>query len=268
MLLVSTKTGCRFFVNPDAALEAALRDYAEGFAAVSEEFNLDPVNNDNYSWYKKYGWQQPYEDLRYQGIQISKFFDIYENSFSNGNDADEFIKPSSTVIKLEPTSPEWSQEQRIDIVGMAELDYASDDIVIFHGYFGLFVYDLNSLQIIRSLDLKPLNCTAIQGDDYCDVTVSMDGNTVQLHRMSSKNMYVYTVSDNTLGETTFERMSERFGSNFVPIEDVVDSKQLAKYSYNAVRFATGEYGYLHTSDMTLGTLSYVRDDMIYRLFDI
>lgn len=175
---------------------------------------------------------------------------------------------ASQQTSLEPIAPRWSPEQSIDIVGMAELDYASDDIVIFHGYFGLFVYDLDSLQIIRSLDLKPLKCAAIQGDDYCDVTVSTDGNTVQLHRMSSENMYVYTVLDNTLRETAYERMNDRFGSNFIPIGDVIDSKKLGNYSYNAVKFETGEYGYLHTSDWTLGTLAYVRDDMMYKLFDI
>ena len=169
---------------------------------------------------------------------------------------------------LEPITVKWSPKQSIDAVEMAKLDYASNDIVIFHGYFGLFVYDLNSLQIIRSLDLKPLNCTAIQGDDYCDVAVSTDGNTVQLHRMSSNNMYVYTVSDNTLQEMPYERMSNRFGSNFVSIKDVVDSKQLGLYSFDAVKFDTGEYGYLHTSDWTLGTFTYVRGDMVYKLFEI
>lgn len=98
--LGANKNGRPVFVNPDSALEAALRDYAKGFVAVSEKFNLDPVNDDNCSLYKKYGWQQPYKDLKYQGIQISKFFDIYENSISNGNDTDEFIKPSSAAIEV------------------------------------------------------------------------------------------------------------------------------------------------------------------------
>ncbi|WP_461392995.1 hypothetical protein [Desulfosporosinus fructosivorans] len=61
-------------------------------------------------------------------------------------------------------------------------------------------------------------------------------------------------------------MIDRFGSNFVPIEDVVDLKQLGHYSHNAVKFGTGEYGYLHTPDWTLRTFSYVRNDMMYRLF--
>lgn len=31
-------------------------------------------------------------------------------------------------------------------------------------------------------------------------------------------------------------MSDRFGSNFIPIEDVIDSQKLGNYSYNAVKF--------------------------------
>lgn len=168
---------------------------------------------------------------------------------------------------IEPTAPELSFEQIVG-VDMVQLDYASNDIVIFHDYFGLFVYDLNSLQIIRSLDLKPLNCHQTQGDNYCDVSVSMDGNTVQLHPMSSENMFVYTVSDNTLQVTAYKPMDNPFRSQFVPIEEVIKSTKLGNYSHHAVLFNTDEYGYLHTEDGTIVTLSYVRGDMVFRLFDI
>ena len=174
--------------------------------------------------------------------------------------------PSSEATRLEPTSPKLLPGQSIG-VDMVHLDYASDDIVIFHDYFGLFVYDLNSQKIVRSLDLNPIGCAATQGDNYCDVTVSADGNTVQLHPMSSKNMYVYAVSDNTLRETAYERMENRF-ADFVDIVDVIDYQKAGNYSHTAVKFDTGEYGYLHTSDWTLGTLTYVRgSDMMYRLFE-
>jgi beta-lactamase regulating signal transducer with metallopeptidase domain len=166
---------------------------------------------------------------------------------------------------IEPAAPEWSPEQSIG-AGMAELDFASDDLVIFHGYFGLFVYDLNSLQIIRSIDLKPLNCHQTQGDNYCDVSVSMNGDTVQLHPMGSTNMYVYTVSSHTLQQTAYTPMVNSFKNKLVPIEEATGSTGLGNYSYHAFKFDTGEYGYLHTSDWTLGTLSYVRGDMRYDLF--
>ncbi|MEL7568411.1 MAG: DUF5301 domain-containing protein [Dehalobacterium sp.] len=183
---------------------------------------------------------------------------VYKGEITHGR--------ASQQTKLEPIAARWSPEKTVS-VDMTELDYASDDIVIFHDYFGLFVYDLNTLEIVRSLDLKPLNCHQTQGDNYCEVSVSMDGNTVQLHPMSNENMYVYTVSDNTLLETAYQPMEERF-SSFVPIEDVIDSSKLANYSHTAVKFDTYGYGYLHTTDGTIGKLSYVRDDMMYRLFGL
>jgi len=208
-------------------------------------------------------WPDNYMEIRIKNIgeHAYKIVDI-----GTGGGGQGLVPYASQQTALEPIPPGWSPEQSLG-ADMASLDYASDDIVIFHGYFGLFVYDLDSLHIIRSLDLKPIKCNATQGDDYCEVSVSMDGNTVQLHRMSSKNMYVYTVSSNTLQEMPYERMSNQFGSGFVPIEDVADSKQLGLYSHNAIKFDTGEYGYLHSSDWTLGTFTYVRGDMIYRLFD-
>lgn len=173
-------------------------------------------------------------------------------------------KPDPQEVTLEPSVPGLTPEQTLG-VGMPVLDYASDDIVIFHSYFGLFVYDLNKLQIIRSIDLKPLNCHMIQGSNTCEVSVSEDGNTVQLHPMESENMYIYTVSSHTLKEASYQRMENCFRG--VPIEDAVDSEMLGLYSYNAVKFGKGEYGYLYASDWTLGALSYVRSDRSYQLFN-
>ncbi len=173
-------------------------------------------------------------------------------------------EPASS--ELQPASPAISLEQEAG-ADMAELDYASDNIVIFHGYFGLFVYHLDSNKIVRSLDLKPIGCNATQGDSYCEATVSPDGNTVQLHPMNSKDMYVYTVSDNTLQKTAYKRMENRF-ADFVDITDVIDLQEAGSCSHSAVKFDTGEYGYLRTSDWTVGTLTYVRGgDTVYRLFD-
>jgi beta-lactamase regulating signal transducer with metallopeptidase domain len=209
-------------------------------------------------------WPDNYMEIRVK-YAYDDVYAIKSIGTGGGGQGLEPYAPSQTA--LEPAVPELSLEQTVG-ADMAELDYASDDIVIFHGYFGLFVYDLDSLRIIRSLDLKPLNCHYTQGDDYCEVSVSRDGNTVQLHPVSSKNMYVYTVSSNTLRETAYQPMKERFGSRLVPIENAVGSNEIGSYSVNAVKFDTGEYGYLYTYDWTLRTLSYVRDDMMHSLFGI
>ena len=167
-------------------------------------------------------------------------------------------------IPLELTTPQWSLEQ-ITGASMADIDYASDDVVIFHGYFGLFIYDLNKLNIIRSLDLKPIHCNYTQGDSYCNVDVSKDGNTVQLHANDSKKMYIYSVSDNTLCETNYSPMENSFQCQLVNIEKGV-GKRNGNLSHYAVQFDSGEYGYLTSDDETLGTLDYVRGDKIYKLF--
>lgn len=166
---------------------------------------------------------------------------------------------------LKPTEPSVSSNQTLG-ADMVSLDYASDHRVIFHGYFGLFVYDLDSQTIIGSLDLKPIGCQFTQGDAYCEVSVSEDGDTVQLHPMNSVDRYFYTISNNTLRKQAFEEISDSFQSHLVPTDQVIQS-DLGNYSIQAVLFDTGEYGVLHTSDWTLGTLSYTRGDMMYSLFN-
>lgn len=76
--------GKRVFVDPDAAFAQARIDYADGFAAIRREFKiLLPVNKYNYQKYKTFGWQLTTgcNEEKRQGGEISRFLDIYENSF-------------------------------------------------------------------------------------------------------------------------------------------------------------------------------------------
>lgn len=184
----------------------------------------------------------------------------------------ELLKQKSTPAQqrgeqtaLIPTEPSVTSNQTLG-TDMVSLDYASDDLIIFHGYFGLFVYDLDTQTLVRSLDLKPIGCQFTQGDSYCEVSVSTDGNTIQLHPMDNKEMFVYTVSDNTLVKSPYTELADSFQSHLVPTDKVIQS-DLGNYSSQAVAFDTGEFGVLHTSDWNLGTLSYTRDDMMYALFN-
>jgi len=187
-----------------------------------------------------------------------------ENLQARKNDTIENIDNNTNgKIILEPTIPKWSLEQTTG-ADMVDIDYASDGIVIFHGCFGLFVYDLNKLSIMRSLDLKPINCSYTQGDSYCEVEVSKDGNTVQLHSMDSKKMYIYSVPDNTLCETNYSHMENSFQGQLVETGKAI-GKHNGSLSYFSVHFDSGEYGYL-TAKGTLGTLDYIRGDKRYSLF--
>lgn len=165
---------------------------------------------------------------------------------------------------LEPVAVKWTPDQTLG-VDFPILDYASEDRVIFHGYFGLFVYDFSAQQMIRSVDLVPIGCQDTQGDNFCEVVVSEDGNAVTLHPLSSEHMYVYTVSDNTLKKVPYQKTGEKL-DRIVPITEVIDDPYSGNYSYTAVKFDNGEFGYLQALEWNIGSIEYVRAGKAYRLF--
>lgn len=75
--------GMPIFKDTDLALKQAKLDYQEGFEEIAKEFELEPISHKNYQEYKIYGWQLTVMDknIQQQGVDISKFLDIYENSF-------------------------------------------------------------------------------------------------------------------------------------------------------------------------------------------
>lgn len=79
----ANKDGMPIFKDTSRAFDQARIDYADGFTAIQEQFNLEPVNGKNWGSYKTYGWQltTDAEDIQKQGSEITQFFDIYENSF-------------------------------------------------------------------------------------------------------------------------------------------------------------------------------------------
>ncbi|HBJ1647832.1 MULTISPECIES: hypothetical protein [Clostridium] len=170
----------------------------------------------------------------------------------------------SNKTTFEPSPAKWALEQSVG-TDMVTLDYASDDTVIFHDYFGLFIYDLNELQIIRSVDLQEIDCSMTQGDDYCEVTVSNDGSTIQLHNINSEDMYLYSVNTNTFQKAKYKPMSNSFKDKLIPIETLTNNPN-ANLSYGAVQFGANDYGYIATYDFTIGTLDYIRNDTAYSLF--
>lgn len=149
------------------------------------------------------------------------------------------------------------------------LDYADGNIIIFHDYFGLFVYDLNIQKFVRAVDLEAIGCNYTQGDNYCEVSVSADGTSVYLHPISEKDMYVFQVPTGKLYKTTYDLTG-------ITLFDGLADNDLAGsgngfYSIQKVIFKTNEltyYGYLYAGEeATIRDLAYVEDDMIFSLFE-
>lgn len=92
------------------------------------------------------------------------------------------------------------------------LYYVDEHIIIFGGYFGLFVYSKTEQTIIRGIDLEEIGCSATQGDHYSEIWVSSDGTTIYLHPVAtssdgtttrihpllSEQTFIYQISEHTL----------------------------------------------------------------------
>lgn len=81
--LALSKEGKPVFVNPKKALKQAKVDYSDAITHVKSQYHLLPVSKYYYKPYGTYGAQIITDDemLRKQGYELSKFIDIYENSF-------------------------------------------------------------------------------------------------------------------------------------------------------------------------------------------
>jgi hypothetical protein len=145
------------------------------------------------------------------------------------------------------------------------LDYADGDIVIFHGYFGLFIYSINMGEMVGAVDLSSIGCDKTQGDNYCEVNVSADGTIIYLHPLNEDDMYVYKVSSQNLWKESYSLVGIELFNQFID-SSVIDNS----YVGNIVEFVVEDYryyGYLMSKDGSIENLYYREDDMIVPLFE-
>ncbi|MGE4485639.1 MAG: M56 family metallopeptidase [Oscillospiraceae bacterium] len=174
---------------------------------------------------------------------------------------------TSTDVGIRLYAPTGLSENTNTGVGVF-LDYADDDIVVFHGYFGLFIYDLNKQQITWSADLnRSLGTTNIQGSSGAAVQVSADGETVLLYRYDEngtpeKAFYIDTNTPMQFLYTGYSPLDNAF-DNFADLNEAGADPNT--FSDRAIKFDDG-YGYINCGN-TLGGLTYVRGDTEYKVFD-
>lgn len=124
-------------------------------------------------------------------------------------------------------------------------DYESDEKIIFHGYFGVFIYDIKAQDIIVAIDLeKTLGTNQIQGIPYVNVVANQDGSEIMLHlegssEESEKMAYYINTSD---GSYTYKE--------YKPFDKNAKIDDSQKYSGD-----------------TLENLIYTDDNKIYKVFE-
>lgn len=105
--------------------------------------------------------------------------------------------------EVEVTPPALSLGMTLGSDGV-QLDYADESLLIFHDWFGLFVYDLKVKQFVGAVDLSAIGCSDTQGENACEVLASADGGTVYLHPAQDDGMYVYRVETNTMTKEKYD----------------------------------------------------------------
>lgn len=131
--------------------------------------------------------------------------------------------------------------------------YADENMFIFGGYYGLFVYDVTKNQITRSVDLAPIGCNDTQGDNACEIVATEDGSKVLLSTASSNMMYVYSVADNQMWREPYN----------LDGYDLYRDKYTDQAGFDGKRAPYGKDGdikfYCLVNDTTIGELGYAMD---------
>jgi len=78
--------GRAVFKNPQKAFKTLREKYKDGIELIRRQFALEPLSESRYEMYKTYGWQvtEGTERERAQANFVTRFLDIYENSFIEG----------------------------------------------------------------------------------------------------------------------------------------------------------------------------------------
>lgn len=176
------------------------------------------------------------------------------------------------------------------------LDYVSDGMVIFHGYAGLFVYDLDNFRMIASVDTSHIEYGSAtykldtQGDNAYTFSVSPDGNYVYMlpvgmdaeitsfiiegseetgQKYAGPFAFSYEVETEKLYACAPDLLMDldRFEGKLETVDCISGiGESEGFYSNSCVQVSEGVYGYLHCSTGLWKDICYVESDMVYMLY--
>lgn len=130
----------------------------------------------------------------------------------------------------------------------AILDYADMNLIVFHGYMGLYVYDRSLAAITDDINLEAIGCNYTQGDNACVVEVGSNGYRIYLTPMAGDTAYVYDVHDKVLVQVAKRDIenAEKGRPEYTTAECIGEDSASFR-SYECEKIADGDteyYGYL------------------------
>lgn len=162
------------------------------------------------------------------------------------------------VERIPVTPPVITNETILGADGPS-LDYADAGMLVFHDYFGLFVYDISQSEIIGAVDLKAIGCNFTQGDAYCEVMVSSDGRVVYLHPLDITDMYIYNIAEKTLARQKYDVEGVEMFSRLKKTSDCVSPDYTVWRSENCVSLMGGYFLYLESGSGMAEDIYYIME---------
>lgn len=138
-------------------------------------------------------------------------------------------------------------EDMISGADTPSLCFASKDRIIFHDYYGLFVYSLEE-GMIGAVDLEPIGCQHTQGDKFCEIVASEDGMQVYLYVMGEEDMYVFDVEKNILFRQEYDEECMKGLDKIKNIYDCIEPDYTALRSGQCIPVDNG-YNYLESGSV-------------------
>lgn len=162
--------------------------------------------------------------------------------------------PKQTLFEEYPDAVEvYTEDSALDKetglgADWAILDYADMNLIIFHGYVGLYVYDRNLLAITDDINLEAIGCNYTQGDNACVVEVGSNGYRIYLTPMTGDTAYVYDVHDKVMVQVAKQDIenAEKGRPEYTTAE-CIDEDYTVFQSSDCVKLSVGNseyYGYL------------------------
>ncbi len=170
------------------------------------------------------------------------------------------------------------------------LDYADENIIIFHGYAGLFVYNRNTMQVQDSINLAELGLDKTQGDETCEIFVDGNGDYVYFRSLKNGEIVIEEFYDEATGVKMEDDVLYRYHvearnlvkgpdssvfinaermENVEVTEECIENIEYSQgvYSSSCVEVSDGVYGYLICSTDLWKDICYVESDMVYMMYD-
>lgn len=199
-----------------------------------------------------------------QESMMSAAFDAEEEmAMDHVDDAGERTNEPQTEEGIQAVPARWAANTRI--VDMPVLDFADDERLVMHAYFGLFIYNLSTGEIEDSLDLQTLG---EYDDSACEISVSQNADTIWIRTEASGSLYEYDRQEKKLA--VIEDLTDKIIFNsFVPTKNISQEELTVKPYYcseRSVLFADGSYGTLTVGNGKITDISYISGDMEWILF--